>query len=515
VISGDTRYFVPGYGLSDYKGVDALGEFFQQQTTHTRQYKGWNTAAEYTNDSGYILQQKEIDGKLEWVLPGIDEFGNAIDKVVTPQTVSGVALPYSPAVTEKYGNTAVRDLTFSGLCAHAPLGKFAAVSGGFASGFFSVPDERRQMVPYNGTSGDRKYKFPGVDVKVNKNSFVERGEKYEQTYREGEGYYSRGESNYTLEQGIELEWHLDALPLDCCRRSGDVFSWLMTTGKPDIDAKHTVEGSGSGRSTWGFYGAQGAPPYIYGRDESITEFKNISEETTKSDLPSILTFYIAGAPDAEKNKQHQLWSICRWSGGGANSRFVDRETRTVTEYTEGSDEVDVSKYDTDLPGFVDFTPNEFSMIPSRLKIGDDLGVEEQTITVETSTFTAKVNVYHEDYAYDDASGSWDVTTTIRLWYDLEVKLTRTYAQKGGLFIPAETRATYKRVEKTPGTYPGDIPTVTTEGVIEDPDELQTMLDAAKADVASCELPATDTVGDTAIGRWANTGIRTKLEIKTK
>lgn len=515
VISGDTRYFVPGYGLFDYKGVGEFGEFYQQQTTHTRQYKGWDTAAEYTHNSGHILRKKEIDGKLEWVLPGTDEFGNAIDNVVTPQAVSGVVFPYSPAVTEKYGNIAVRDLTFSGLCTHAQLGQFVAASGGFASGFFTVPDVRRQMVPYNGTSGDRKYKFTGVDVKVSKNTFVERGEKYEQTYREGEGYYSRGESDYTLEQGVELEWLLDGMPLDCCRRSGDVFSWLMTTGKPDIDAKHTVEGSGSGRSTWGFYGTPGDPPYIYGRDEHVAEFKNISEETTQSDLPSLLTFYIAGAPDAEKGKQHQLWSLCRWSGGGANSRFTDRETRTVTEYTEGSDSVDTRKYEADLSGFVDFTPNEFSMIPSRLKIGDDLKVEDQAITEEKSTFTAKVNIYHEDYTYDDSSDSWLVTTTILLWYDLEIKLSRTYAQKGGQVIPTDTRATFKRVEKNPGTYPGDIPTVTTEGVIEDADELQAMIDAAKADVASCELPATDTVGDTAMGRWENTGIRTKLEIKTK
>jgi hypothetical protein len=517
VISGDTRYFVPGYGLFDYKGVNELGDFYQQQTTHTRQYKGWNAAAEYTNDSGYILQQKEIDGKLEWVLPGIDEFGNVVDKVVTPQAVSGVVFPYSPAVTEKYGNTAVRDLTLSGLCAHAPISQFAAASGGFASGFFAAPDVRRQMVPYNGTSGDQAIRTKGIKVTATKNNFVENASKWEQTYIEGEAYYSRGTTQYKLEQGVKLEWQLDDKPLNYSRRSGDVFSWLMLAADPEVEAEHTVSGSGEGAGESGFYGGWYEEPDILLRDSYTTEFSNISEKTTKFDDPTILMFYIAGAPDAERGKQHQLWTVLRWTGGGATSQYTDCEKQTITEVTPGFDGPDTTQTivnEYERSGIVSFTPNEFTFVPSRISVGDDMQIEPQSIIVDASTFTANLSKYHDDYEYDDDSGEWKVTTTVELMYELTVNIRQTYTRKGDSVVEQETVAAYTRKETSPGRYEGVLPSVSISGEITDMDELNALVNTVKEDVSGCELPATDTVGDYANGRWEWRGEREEIKIET-
>lgn len=509
VISGDTRYFVPGYGLFDYKGVDALGEFFQQQTTHTRQYKGWDTAAEYTNDSGHILRKKEIDDNLEWVLPGVDEFGNVFDKVVHPQPIDGVVFPYSPAVTEKYGSRAVRDLNFSGLSAHVAPGTPAIASGGFASGFFAAPDVRRQLVPYNGTSGDVKRKFSGVTVSVENSNFTETGETHENTYIEGEGEHNKVNDAFRLEQGVKLTWKLDGKELPYARRSGDVFEWLMCAGRAEIDAEHTYSAEVSSTVVRDSYPPGGGTAPEKGLVSTTTaEFVNESENVTKSDAPSLLNYYIAGAPDAEKNKQHQLWSVMRWTGGGASSTYRDvLRYASVNKYADGSEET--GSWERLYSGSISFNPNEFTFTPSRVKLGDDFTIEELTETEDVSTFSAAVKKVKYSWS-DPPDGGEPVldNTAVDADYTLTIRLVKHYTKKNGKEVLNFASATYERREYSSGGY------VTTSGMLED-EEVEEMVTAAKEDVASCTLDALDTIGDYVSGSWSNVGTRRKIIIENK
>lgn len=509
VVSGDTRYFVPGYGLFDYKGVDALGEFFQQQTTHTRQYDGWNTAAEYTNDSGYMLRRKEVDDNLEWTLPGLGDLGNVVDKVVHPQPVDGVVFPYSPAVTEKYGSRAVRDLTFSGLSAHVAPGTPAIASGGFASGFFATPDVRRQLVPYNGTSGDVKRKFSGVTVSVEKSSFTETGESHENTFIEGEGEHNKVNSSFRLEQGVKLAWGLDGKELPYARRSGDVFEWLMCAGNAEIEAEHTYSAEVSNTVVRDTYPVGGGTAPEKGLVSTTTaELVNESEIVTKSDAPSLLNYYIAGAPDAEENKQHQLWSVMRWTGGGASSTYRDVLRYTSTDkYADGSEET--GSWERLYSGDISFYPNEFTFTPSRVKLGDDFAIEELIETEDVSTFTAAVKKVKYSWSYPPDGGEPVLdNTAVDTDYTLTIRLVKHYTKKNGKEVLNFASATYERREYSGGGY------VTTSGTLED-EEVEDMITAAKEDVASCKLEDLDTIGDYVSGNWSNVGTRRKIAIESK
>lgn len=507
VVSGDTRHFVPGYGLFDYKGVGAQGEFFQQQTTHTRQYEGWNTAAEYTNDSGHILRKKEIDDNLEWVLPGLDEFGNVVDKVVHPQPVDGVVFPYSPAVTEKYGSRAVRDLTFFGVSAHVAPGAPAIASGGFASGFFAAPDVRRQLVPYNGTSGDVKRKFSGVTVSVEKSNFTETGESHENTYIEGEGEHNKVNSSFRLEQGVKLTWELDGRELPYSRRSGDAFSWLMLAGNAEIETEHSYSAEVSSTVIRDTYYQEGKDPEKGVVGTTTAVIRREREETVKSDAPSLLNFYIAGAPDAEENKQHQLWSTMRWTGGGVTSNYTDiLEYTGVDKYAEGSE--DSHTWSEQYSGVITFTPNEFTFTPSRLSVGDEFTIEEATEIVEESTFTATVKKVKYSWIFPPDGGEPTSDVAVDTDYKLTIRLSKHYTKKNGRELLNFATATYDRREYSGGKY------ITTTGTLED-DEVTAMVEEAKADVASCKLDRIDTVGDYVSGNWSNTGTRCKLIVENK
>lgn len=501
VISGDTRYFIPGYGLFDFKGVDDLGEFFQQQTTHTRQYDGWRTAAEYTNASGYMLRQKYVDDRLRWFLSNGTE--------VEPIPVSGVAFPYAPAVTEMYGSHAVRDLTIRGVSAQAPRRDIVMEAGGIVGSFFVEPDVRRQIVPYNGTKGDVKRMFAGVSVSTEKESFTERREKKENGYIEGEGEYNSVDGVFEVSHGIRLQIDFVGKELPYSRRSGDVQDWLMCTADTDAQVDHTFDANVAStvvRMTL----SSGAPEGLTSTIKA--KMSNEYVRTTTVEEPTTVTFYIVGGPDAESDKQHQLWALLRWEGGGASCNYRDvLEYTSENVYTDGSVENDT--WTESYSGSVSYSPKELTLIPSRIAVGEELDIATAETVKERSVFTASVvrEAYTWEYSEDEGFVVAEVVVTQR--YTLRIELTRTYSIQGGVEITNEARAIYTRRETPPGTYADGVfpEPIITSGELENNDVL-IMISAAKADVESCGSGAAGE-GQISDGEWQLTGSRERLKLE--
>ena len=121
---GDTRFFVPGYGFFDNKGLPD-------------RYQSWNGA--------FLL----ADANGGWWIG---------ETAVSPiELTGGTALPFSPATSEKVGSRPVRDIAGESLNLNRLPGSgqlaFATGRNGVSGGFWQFYPLHRQIVPPNGTTG--------------------------------------------------------------------------------------------------------------------------------------------------------------------------------------------------------------------------------------------------------------------------------------------------------------------------------------------------------------------------
>jgi hypothetical protein len=548
VICGDAQYYVPGYGFFDYKGIVNNNPIYQQQTLHTRQYDGWkNRGTEFKYNDGLILQQKEINGKLEWVLPSIDsQTGISSDKIVTPQEFAGVVVPYAPPTTEKYGSKPVRDLSFDGVNIHTPPGNVAILNGNIAGGFWRWPDERRELVPYNGTSGDEDCYMSEISVMLEKYSLYQAHEKYENTYMEGMGEYNKGESDTTRKQGVKLDLTIPRQKLKYSRRDGDAFAWLMTLDTPEKDWEHTWEGEYQATGLIGIY-----PDGIENDYKKFTNWESegiytkSDDKPTQSDTPTKVMFYIAGGADYTTGKWHNLWCLPRWQGGTVMLNAKDKEVIATTQFYEGSSEPEKMEIEYQYSNSISFTPNFLLRVPKLIEAGDDFSVDTQTVIKESSTFVAKIRQYQSFLDYDENGGDyWLSSVDIRLYYDLKITQVKTYTEINGEEIIDNLTVTMTKEIKNAGTYPDNFPPTetvkveykaidgkgtitTTSNNVTDTQELDfaqvieqakqetsAAINQAKEDVSSCELEKTNTYEDYAHGEWSFTSEEEKMEITT-
>lgn len=548
VVSGDTRCFVPEYGLFDYKGEVEGFPIYQQQTTHTRQYKGWRgLRSEYTNDDGLILHQEFMEETEEWVwvLPVTNSTTGILEnKIVEPQEITGAVVPYAPPTTEKYGSRAVRDLTFDNINIHKALGETFLSNAGIAGGFWSWPDERRQLVPYNGTSGDKDYYMSEISVILEKYSLYQAHEKYENTYMEGMGEYNKGESNTTRKQGVKLDLTIPRQKLKYSRRDGDAFSWLMAIDTPEKDWEHTWEGRFEETGLIGIYPGKVEDDYDnFTNWESEGIYTKSDDKPTQSDTPTKVMFYIAGGADYTTGKWHNLWCLPRWQGGAVTLNATDKEVIATTQFYEGSSEPEKTELEYQHSNSISFTPNFLLRIPKLIKAGDDFSVDTQTVIKESSTFVAKIRQYQSFLDYDEDSGDFRLTSVdIRLYYDLKITQVKTYTEINGEEIIDNLTVTMTKEIKKAGTYPDNFPPTetvkveykaidgkgtitTTSNNVTDTQELDfaqvieqakqetsAAMNQAKEDVSSCELEKTNTYEDYAHGEWSFTSEEEKLEI---
>lgn len=546
VISGDTRCFVPGFGLFDYKGeVDGF-PIYQQQTTHTRQYKGWRgLRSEYTNEKGLILQQKLIDDAWKWVLPVLNSTTGILeDKIVEPKEITGAVVPYSPPTTEKYGSRAVRDLTFDNINIHKALGETFLSNAGIAGGFWSWPDERRQLVPYNGTSGDKDYYMSEISVTLEKYSLYQAHEKYENTYMEGMGEYNKGESNTTRKQGVKLDLTIPRQKLKYSRRDGEAFSWLMAIDTPEKAWEHTWEGRFEETGLIGIYPGKVEDDYDnFTNWESEGIYTKSDDKPTQSDTPTKVMFYIAGGADYTTGKWHNLWCLPRWQDGTVMLNAKDKEVIATTQFYEGSSEPEKTEIEYQYSNSISFTPNFLLRIPKLMKAGDDFSVDTQTVIKEDSTFTADIKQYQDFLEYDEENGGYILTKVdIRLYYNLTIKRVRTFTKINNEEIVDNLTVTITRKERKAGTYEKQYPPeafittvytakdgkgsidITTGNshdfiekdfasvISEAQEKVSDAINQAKNDVSSCELEKTNTYEDYAHGEWSFTSEEEKLEI---
>lgn len=553
VISGDTRYLVDEYGLYDYKGEKDGEPFFQQQVTHTRQYKGWNTPAEYTNNQGYILIRKEIDKEYKWVLLAAD-FETIIKQDFEPKTFIGVVVPYAPPTREKYAERTVRDLAFENINIHNSVREVEMLNNGIAGSFWDYPDERRNLVPYNGTSGDNDYYISDISVSVKKYSFYERGTKAENTFSEGIGEYWKGNSYTKRQQGVKLDWDIPRQKLKYSRRDGDAFGWVMGVDFPQKAWEHTWEGEHRESSIVGDYWGNVKDGYtLRTTSESNGKYIKGKEDVWQSDLPTRFTFYIAGGADYTSGKWHNIWAISRWLGGAVNLSATDKELITInTIYyaSETEPQTDTQTYEYQHSINIGFNPNFLLRIPHLVKIDEDLSIEPQTVINEESKFTATIEQLQAFGDLNDEN-EWVLSgVNIRLYYDLTITFKRSYTAINGKDVIDSLFVQMTKVEKKAGvysSYPPNIttivtyevangqPKITTEiddrvnqkqtkneefleyGVLADRmnKETKKAMDEAKDDVESCELKATNTAEDRANGQWSYSGTKEELAITNK
>lgn len=521
VIAGDAYYFVPGYGLFDYKGKIDERPFYQQQPLHTRQYEGWKRNKEYMYDAGIILKEKLINDTWQWCLFSSNNTDNTLIEDVKPQTIQGAIVPYTPPTTEKYSQNAVRDLTFNNINIHTSIGEIALFSGGYAGGFWNWADERCLLVPYNGTNGDKEYYMKGITATVEKYSFYEYGNKHENTYIEGEGIYGKNEKAGEGKQGVKMTWDVDRQKLKYCRRDGNAFSWLMTAVEaPDAKWEHTWEGKDSGYSIDGAYPEKGKEPYIYTDITISTEYIKDDGILTKQERPTVFTFYVGGGADYETGKWHNIWNVFKWMGGGVNGQFNDvKKTYYTYKAIEGSTEGYTDVLESTHPVNVGFSPNFVSLEPTLVKIGEDLSVGTQTQITEKSTFTAEVSKIKQTVVYDEQQGEYVTTKTdVRKEYKLKIVIDRIYTIINGKEITSDLTATETLTETPPGTYTGsNIPSQTTQIKYnaENIPDFNNRIQAVKDDVASCELASTTSDHEWASGFWRWEGEKSEFKIEDK
>ena len=548
VVSGHTMYHVPEYGLFDYKGVNDGVPFYQQQTTHTRQYKGWKTAAEYTNNKGYILTLQEVNEEKQWVL--LEHNSNTmVEEDVSALPVAGVVVPYSPPTTEKYGSKSVRDIAFENICINTPPNNLAMISGNIAGGFWKWPNEARELVPYNGTSGDKEYYMAGVSATVEKYSFYEQGEKGEHSYIEGDGMYKKWSRSVKRKQGIKLKWDIDRSHLKYSQREKDVFQWLMAVATPTISTEHIWEGEYSANSIEGWYDYSNIENgyEILGRFTTSGRYNKGEDIFSESKNPTRFTFYIGSGADYKSGKWHNIWSVPRWQGGTVSLSASDKEiVEDISDYGDG--DIFTEEVTHEYPLSINFSPNHFLRIPALVKVGEDFSIEKQKLIDDQSTFTAKIEKYQEHYDYD--VWLYDIASVdIRLYYDLTISFNRVYTSVADSEIWDSYNVVMTKVEIKDGSYadwPDSISTTTTYSttgnqgsittVTRTPDgqekevvenleiaeviaraqaETDDAIKKAKEDVESCELEKTNTYGDVADGSWTMEGSREELSIQTQ
>lgn len=543
VVAGDTRYYIPKYGLYDYKGTVDGKEIYQQQTIYTKQYDNWKKRnKEFAYDDGKILKQELIDNTLQWVLDGVDG-------TVEPQRISGVIVPYMPPTVEKYGNKAVRDLALQNINIHTSLGKVAMVSGNIAGGFWNWADERCQMIPYNGTSGDKEYYMAEVSATVEKYTLHEKTTKGEYTYQEGIGEYSKWSSSKSRKQGVKLDWKIPRQKLKYSRRDGNAFAWLMAIAKPTTNWEHTWEGKYHGKTLIGYYYGKVEDGYETLLDsESTGTYQKGNSKLTQSEKPTVFTFYIGSGADYNTGKWHNVWSFPRWQGGNVMLNTTDKELIHETiDYTDAPS--DKNEYEYSYPASISFTPNFLLRIPTIIKSGEDFKIDSQKIVTEKSKFTAEIEQYQETWGFNDDTGDHELQKiNIRLHYSLEINSTSTYTMINGKKVVDSFTGTMKKIATQAGVYEGNAPasftTTVTYSVVDGKGIVKTVTNnpnssqketieeisaeelikraanetdaaiaQAKEDVNSCELEKTNTYGDRAVGSWVNESSREELNIE--
>lgn len=522
VVTGDTRLFVPEFGLFDYKGESKGYSLYQQQTIHTRQYLGWKLPPKYTDAEGYILTQRLIADEEKWVIFTKSDRTNIVAIVDTPLPVSGSVIPYAPPSTEKYGTVAIRDLSLGLQNINQAGGALQVASKNSAGGIFAWPDERRALVPYNGTNGDVIQSFSGVTAIISRENFIERGEQWEITWIEGAADYAKGVEEEKNSRGIKLTWTLNEKDLHLSQRTGSHFDWLMILDSAEVKVEHTADGKYKSESVNGVYvGSPGSAPAIYHSDTGTGKMTILSQNVIKSELPSCLTFFIAGGGDHELNKRHQPYVLLKWFGGGASANYTDQfiYEYTVTPYPsmESYTETHTQEYGESIT----FNPNEFTFVPTRLDLSKvRLSIGEQTVIREEGVFEAKVRKYTETYNEEDYSVD---STAVDIWYDINMKVIREYTTAGDRVVGNTASATWTRSEVLPGFYEGILPVEKTSGTIPSDDnpnanpfeELRKMIDTVKEDLKKCQWPTAALYGAYASGRWEYSGVKNTFTIKSE
>lgn len=547
VVAGDTHYYVPGCGFFDFKGKVNNRPIYQQQTWHTPQYDGWkNRSKEFKYDEGLILQQKEIEGKLEWTLDVVELNVGIVNKIVQPQGFAGVVVPYAPPTVEKYGSDVVRDLSFNGVSVHTPPGEIALLNNNIVGGFWRWPDERKEFVPYNGTSGDRDYYMEEISASVEKYSIYEKSGRAESTYVEGIGEYYKGQTSNWRKQGLKLDFKIPRQKLKYSNRSGDAFAWLMALDTPESDWEHTWEGQYDSHSINGMYDSGNVEDGYTTRltSEVSGRYTKGNGQISKTDVPTKIVFYVAGGADYTTGKWHNVWILPRWQGSAVRLLTTDKETLLyVNQYPDDGSE-DKWEMEYFYPADVNFLPNFLLRIPKLAQSNNEFSIDPQAIVKENSTFKADIKQYQVFSEWSEEDFELVIKNVdIRLYYNLTITQARIYTKINGKELDDSLTITITRKEKKTGTFPdinspettattvytaidgkGSITTIT-NGVqhTEEVDfvtvierarnDVASAMQQAKNDVSSCELEKTNTYDDHADGSWSYESVEEKLEIK--
>lgn len=455
VMTGDTWYNVPGQGMFDHKGEYQERPVYQEQCIHTRQYSGWTRGAEYQNNAGRLLWQ---DGNGKWNI--YSTAWAVLVEDVTPQGIDGAAIPYAPPVMEKIGSDPVRDLSFGPFSVggtnsalnvnnEVSTGALALFSGGTAGGIFSWFDAARLIVPYNGSSGDRKQ---SGSLSCSLKEYVRNEYSSRITVHQydeimiGEPLVSDDTGSGNYKSGVELGWSWSGV-LPFGTRDNNTPIIFGTSPSGGITASHNVEG-GTSRSYY--------TEWFSGGDTETweTTYKTKSQEVDRTDyagqLPLVF-FYPFSAPDADSDTWHQIWFAARLVGGGAKVSWVDErttvQTSTWADPTTTTEEITGSRstggrYHTAHP----------------VRFDGAFMLEGQTDFYEEGTFTATAYTWTTDFkSYDD----YEDIISDNGWYELTITKKIRYTAIGGKRVGSDTNISWTKKTRPAGTYSDGLPPYTT------------------------------------------------------